>query len=174
MGVWSSGFGVRGGVFGYGFSRFRVSGSGFRGFGFRGLAVPNSGFNVWGWGLGFSMFGISRSWVSRFRGFRGSIFEFRVSATVIRVRGFVFRCFGTGFQVSHWLFRVRGFVVPAFSVGISCFALAFLGFAFWVRDFQVQGLDLGVAGFGFGVIRGSGFRGLGFQVWVWLLGFRIS
>ena len=94
FGVWGSGIGVGG----LGFSRFRVSGSGFGGFGV--------------WGSVFSKFGGSGT------GFvaQGNKSGFQVSCWLVGFGVSWFRVLGSGFQVSRWHFGVLNLGFGVFEV----------------------------------------------------------
>ena len=106
-------FEVRGfgnGVLGTGFSRFAVSGTGFRGSRFHVRGFEVRGFVVLGFrGSWFPLRGFAVFEVCGFRtGFPGSGFWVGVSSTGFLGRGFAVRCFiGLWFPV--WAFTVRGY-----------------------------------------------------------------
>ncbi|KAB5529715.1 hypothetical protein DKX38_019796 [Salix brachista] len=158
--------GFQGTGFRVGFSRFRVSCSGFVVQGYR-VCV---GFGVFGVpGLGFGVSG------SGFRGFR-----FGVSNCRFRVQGFAVQ--GFGFGVSGSGFHGSGFRGSRFGVsgsGIRCSGFRVSRFTV----FGVQGFGLGrfrVSRLGFRVSRlglrvsGSWFRVRGFKFRVWGSGFRVQ
>ena len=115
-------------------------------------------------------------------GFRVGVFEVRVwgmAFSRFAVSGSLFRvCEVPGFRygVTRLGVRVRCFGVRGFAVRFSVFGLrevrSFRGSGFWVRDFRLGFLMLGVFGVrvrGFrGGVSGSGFhlRRYGFVVWV--------